>query len=792
MPLPSNKQRQQRQQIKERLLKQIDVYGPKSTTGLSWLLTPTALKALHQSSLPGPKKNNRETFVQHVFSDAVQDKPSGNKTTPITLEALLGADGVKLYQAALKEERESAAFMDATFQQSMSSQQGEEWTKCVAVPIGGVSSSGKSFSKPHILDKANTLVKNKSGDQPYENTVVAIDGGVARETSQMRKLVTRLAIQKGYTGITDLSKQSVILEDVKKDIYQAVRAHNREPAKNREILHLAIPNTFVKDANPFTSKKTMLQELMQDPEVEVIFARIMSEAKDYAATIQFRGDARAWYSDFKDGDSSIDAFDLNAPALTESKAYSAGSYGVNFKAGDQASLWAEEEYLKKTDPDEAHVIYVIYDLGLFKEDSPGNNIWRPVLEGGKGVESFSKSMFRDWDNLPRQNRPSLKAYNKSWTGEAVILKTRAEMHAERVTDAQARILRQCLPPTKQTPQVLEAMRTEAEAKFAHHPVQLVLDTMRPINTEFTTEDKIKAYRALAEAIQAGKIGHRGKYLEMIKLQQAAFQLVQTDLNADTLTVFKDAFGPGTPGTPESNINRYIATKCAQHASRFLSKRNAGITAEAVTALEEQLKAQTAAVQHTHSYKKKAQTLRLEQQDTQYRFYTTDHPNADEHLLMAAPITSSALMKSMHDDDDPEDNPEHDIQANYLREHQLMDNQTQTIVGKFTEKSDDHMKLTVTLFPEKTTAQVVYAMEMASRLISTLKKAPSADEPLLLSGDDPAELALLGTALKLIGGHSKKMKFRPEAIRVNGDIFNTQADENSFTDYPGFNACIKSI
>jgi hypothetical protein len=822
MPHPLERLKLERARKKTELLRQIGTYkDPGKDYPDNGFLSDKARERLHQNTNKFSNKTQREAFIKLVLSDEIQDKPglterernqriAKNNGDPgaatITLEELLGKDGVELFKKALEEERRSLEFMDAAFLDATFNQEGDKWLKCIAVPIGGVSSSGKTFARDDTLEKASSMVKQKTPrnpSDPYKNTVVAIDGGGIREISQIRKLVIQLAIQKGYTGISDLSDYCGELESVKKDIFDTVRTHNKTKTPDKKLLHLAMPNTFVSDTGKeikhklYMDKEPMHKELMNDDNVQVISARIRGKGKGFPAAIKVAGDNRAWYTDFKPKDASVDELDLNKDAPTESKAYSAGFYGASFMAGDKASQRVEQLILdqnKKRYPGEPpDAIQIIYDRGLFKEERPGSNIWRPAKEGGEGVKLFSKRMFREWDKLPRKDRQSLKDFDKYWGKERTVIKTYQETEAESVTGNQLsaiekllnakkpltqkelqKIIKKAYPKPKHKRQfpiseenqaicdtlgisLYSPAKTDAEQKgFDNHPIWLVLKTMYPVDDarNFNAMRKIHAYKDLADAIQDGCIFETAKYTKMPNIQRKAFEVVKAHPDPRVLTVFKDLFGP------ESNTNLYIKDKIIEHKTYKKTQKKLGkimVNADEINAFEKSLipaapKKNTRKTQQ--HFKQRLQEHRKEH-ESPYEFTEETSPL---NTLQARGIST---LES--DFDLPVSS---DISNGCYRKHTMF--QDGDPLGHFSETVAETVKLSLTEFPkdESNAAKAAYALRAAGTLLKNLNECPSPESPLILSGENNEELIWLASALEKIGEEGKVINFPKDAICIN--------------------------
>lgn len=326
-------------------------------------------------------------------SKCFRGDPAIRKNIPeaatITMENFLGKKGVELYKLALEEEMRSESYMDAVFKASITHFEGEKWVERPVVIVAGPSGSGKSFAATAAIEKATKFLP-KDDNNYSGNDVVTVDGGVAREVSQIRKLVIQVAINKGFTGIEDLHKQSAILREVKHRV--------REAVFQTQSLGVVIPETFSKWVSPINSIRNLMQKIDQLPKTKQIFTRIEGqEPSSFQHVVNFMGSKRAW----KTGNFVKKTLNLNQKKVAESKAYDASG----FKYGDTGSRSAEAWFKKNSKVNLSMIIS--NDLCIMKEDFSNSNRWKPAKQGEQGAIIISKRIYDQWHKLQQTKEPDL-------------------------------------------------------------------------------------------------------------------------------------------------------------------------------------------------------------------------------------------------------------------------------------------------------------------------------------------------------------------------------------------------
>lgn len=173
----------------------------------------------------------REAFIKYLQGHQNEVTQATAEGQPISLKKLLDPAGVKLFKEALEEEVNSKEYRDAVFENSAMFFEGAPWDKRPVVTVAGPSASGKTTATEHVISENQVLFggKKESESSPntssHQNCVVSSDGGVVRETSQMRNLVIDFAISQGYNEIPNLQKETNSqLKSIKKHVKEAVLA----------------------------------------------------------------------------------------------------------------------------------------------------------------------------------------------------------------------------------------------------------------------------------------------------------------------------------------------------------------------------------------------------------------------------------------------------------------------------------------------------------------------------------------------------------------------------------------
>ena len=356
------------------------------------ILGEAGYKRLHK----GVKSNStehRERFhqkLQEVLADSnnLLSASGGPADDAIKMEDLLGKDGIKLYKLAVEEERNSPAFRNATFLKATKKYPGAKWNERLILWVGGPSASGKSFGADAIIEKVNADVMPKSDPLNTDgNYVVAIDGGVEREVSQMRKLLLQVALKKGYSGIKNLHKHTKLGT---KEIIQQAASTSR--------LNMVIPNTFT---NPFT--RLQINSYEDSQKTKQIFSEVVAgnqdeSGKKFEKAVQRMGNMRAWLQTYtrkntENREITLNNYDLECESKKYSKKY--------FRAGLTGSAKAGEHYKKISKTG----IYIKLENDLiFIQKQAGSNTYVPCNKRSTGpMLKISARLFEQWQAAVAEN-----------------------------------------------------------------------------------------------------------------------------------------------------------------------------------------------------------------------------------------------------------------------------------------------------------------------------------------------------------------------------------------------------
>lgn len=314
--------------------------------------------------------------------------------------------GVRLYQLALQEERFSVEYLNSVVQHSTQDMPQPLAVRPVVV-VAGPSASGKSYAAAEVFKLTASAFPKATDSTLSVRQYVASDGGIARDTSQMRKLLIQLANAKGYTGIKDLHRSSVVLSNVKGCV--------REAVWNTSHLGLVIPDTFarvgivanlsnlpgvrqvsaaasavarsvrgtlpdfVTNSDPVAflrsraprlsgTQKFLEQRVLTEVGTRLVFCQVQGvDAERFRSAVAFMGARRAWKVD---GFNERASFDLNQESLAESKRYD----GTCFSSGVAGSLAVEQD-IRELNKEEFLGLTLYNDLRLFKPDLRVPGAW---------------------------------------------------------------------------------------------------------------------------------------------------------------------------------------------------------------------------------------------------------------------------------------------------------------------------------------------------------------------------------------------------------------------------------
>jgi len=192
----------------------------------------------------------RKEFIGHIraihdqieaFSGDTAERNANPEKYALKFEELFKSspETKALYHKAVLEEKNSTAFRNAVFLKSCKKYGDRKWTEKLALWIPGPSGAGKTYSATEILKMIDKDLSGGNSDDPVTpggaNDIVFVDGDVDRKVSQMRQLVLKVALKKGYPGITDLHEETDVA--IKQKIMDAA-------CDSKTDLHLCVPSTF--------------------------------------------------------------------------------------------------------------------------------------------------------------------------------------------------------------------------------------------------------------------------------------------------------------------------------------------------------------------------------------------------------------------------------------------------------------------------------------------------------------------------------------------------------------------
>lgn len=295
-----------------------------------------------------------------------KQRPKDAKDAAVSMKALLGVEGIKLYEAAVAEERKTRAYRDAVFLASTQHIPGPKWPKRLILWIGGSSAIGKSYATNLAIRSMTEIMQKGGGEAQTGNYIVAKDGGIEREVCHMKKAALQLASDKKYSGISD------VMEHTDLHIKSKVKA-----AADIAGLSVAIPDTF---ANPLKihRKLTEMKEYAKDPTVIQGFVEIKPENSDEARQAvrlccKIQGERRAY-----DANPNFDGpIDLHSDRVsTESKDYKPQYYERGYNGSREASdffksLSPESPGENFIIPNPIHPVFIVFEDGEYKSSHKG-------------------------------------------------------------------------------------------------------------------------------------------------------------------------------------------------------------------------------------------------------------------------------------------------------------------------------------------------------------------------------------------------------------------------------------
>lgn len=360
-------------------------------------------------------KESREKFIQFleqrlndssIREKAIDDQNSGKFS--VTLEELIGSEGVNQLKAAILEEVNSREYREALFDSSTYLFSGDKKPN-IAIIVAGPSSSGKTFSS---IQQAEKLINERRLEPTQENIdncnnfMVSCDGGIIREVSQMRKAIAQFAHILGYSLITDLHKETeAIFEPLKDVIKDTVRQAD---------CGIIMPETFSYWYYGKSGKYKKDIDDFFDSKQDVHFINILEEEAEDAykfstmnKTIKAAGTARSGLTReklVKFTDENI-YLNIDSGEIGENKKYSAGPtlgglfpQGFSFTNGITGSAAAGKYYEAKSKEKEKNnkVININYALTLVKPDPRDKNNLISAKQGDEDARIVPKKLYKAW------------------------------------------------------------------------------------------------------------------------------------------------------------------------------------------------------------------------------------------------------------------------------------------------------------------------------------------------------------------------------------------------------------
>lgn len=455
------------------------------------------------------------------FSGDTTERENNPEIAAISMIDFLGKEGVALYQYALEEEMNSKEYRNAVMIQSTTHYDGHKWLERPIVIVAGPSGCGKSYAAQNAVTKASELIPQDLA-APVGNDVIAVDGGIIREISQMRKLVIQVANNHGYSGISDLHDQSAILGSLKSKVHKAAL---------KEDAGLVIPETFSDWINPQSSIRHFTERVQQTPGSRVIFARVVNEDERlFQDVVGFMGARRAW----KNKDFAPKKLDLNrTQGLSESKAY--GKSGFSF--GLNGSKKAELRF--RAQNSDALSLHIFNDLILLKPSTTAESGWQPAQPHEDDVLLISQAVYAQWLKISPASRARLPDYAKGTRLDAVI-KTSGELDYDGAKAQLGRLYEAQQAKLDQQPD----QKSDKQTLTIQELLASLLQTTTPANNDDISKIDLQL-KTLKEHYQASV---KGKWFSSNKLINAI------DNAREALTKMEYEFLPAASNAQPPNEN----------------------------------------------------------------------------------------------------------------------------------------------------------------------------------------------------------------------------------------------
>lgn len=372
-------------------------------------LNDEARNELHKGATDST--GNRKEFLK-AFHAKLQDKlkpipnvsqGNGQKKPIATLTDIFGNDPhlFELYQAAVKEEKNSKAFRNAVF---MKATQKQEVNPCpgqkMVMYVAGPSAAGKSFLQGHFVEQVKNERNHEGTKSATPTYTVSVDGGIDREMCQMRQMVLQAALSKGYAGIEDLHEHTDT--SVKSQVQKAAM-------KAGDNFHVVIPATFISGLLNLTK---MMLKLGRDDNIYQVFAEVTaaddsdSALESFRKTVLYNGESRAYLDDKEGYKGGVKMNNRDLPC--ESKKYPRKYFdpGVSFsKQGKnlfKRFANSERSLILSNKSDNMHVNengeQVTSNPTVKHVTQRAVNLWK-ALNSGEGIdEAYQKCFGKEPDN----------------------------------------------------------------------------------------------------------------------------------------------------------------------------------------------------------------------------------------------------------------------------------------------------------------------------------------------------------------------------------------------------------
>jgi cell shape-determining protein MreC len=307
-----------------------------------------------EQGIPGP----------YVGSDELRKNNAVAAALDIT--ELLGPDGIALFKLAIEEEVNSIRFMDTLFLESILYESSATCTKRPMIIVAGPSGSGKSSACKKAFKTACTMDINPQSQDAGRHAIV-VDGGLAREVSNIWTLIQQVSKDLGYTGVDLYSHSNKILENAKLRLRATAHA-----SPNAGIIE---PLTF---ADP--TELRLIDQMAALPNALPIFTRIDGDKEVMRNTIEKLGRNRAHF------------YKPETTKLPEGKPYNEKGFSVGYRHSKLA-----EHYFRYQYPNSPRFI-IPFSLILVTRKSIYSN-WK-ILSGkpkpGAEVIAVSKKLFESY------------------------------------------------------------------------------------------------------------------------------------------------------------------------------------------------------------------------------------------------------------------------------------------------------------------------------------------------------------------------------------------------------------